>query len=206
MGSNKQPHARTHIHRDFVSAKQWLSLPLLITTTDVRTPKATQILANPLVEVVWWLAPTNEQFRIAARATVVPAPPDSLHDVAVATLGHLADGRFAEEKYDWEKLRVDTFEGVGPRMRATWARPPPGSPMPGSGKYSEADNWPEKLPTLAEAKDEKERAQVELAMKNFALIVIEPYDVDYVELAPIPNRRTRFIYKGDHWDEQILVP
>jgi hypothetical protein len=155
---------------------------------------------------VWWLAPTNEQFRIAGRATVVPAPSDTLHAAAVTTLSHIADGKFAEEKYDWEKLRVDTFEGVSPQMRATWARPTPGSPMPGSGQYNEAKKWPEKLPTLAEAKDEKERAEVEVAMKNFALIVIEPYDVDYVELEPLPNRRTRFFYKGDQWDEQILVP
>jgi pyridoxamine 5'-phosphate oxidase len=200
------PHVRTHIHRDFVSTQSFPSLPLLLTTTDVRTPKAMQILANHSVEVVWWLAPTNEQFRIAGRATLIPAPSDGLHDADTSKLAQIADGKFAQESFDWEKRRIEAFEGVGPVMRASWCRPTPGVPMPGSGTYDEAKKWPQKLPSLEEAKDGEERALVEAALKNFALVVIDPEDVDYVELGVVPNQRTRFIRKGDHWDEQILVP
>jgi pyridoxamine 5'-phosphate oxidase len=78
--------------------------------------------------------------------------------------------------------------------------------MPGGGGYDEAKQWPEKVPKFDEAKSDEERKLVEEALSNFALVVLEPFDVDYVEMAVMPNQRTRFVREGDEWKEEILVP
>ncbi len=43
----------------------------------------------------------------------------------------------------------------------------------------------------------------ETALSHFALVVIDPTDIDYVELGPLPNRRTRF-WKNEKgsWSEE----
>lgn len=162
---------------------------------------------NGAVEVVWWIAPAQEQFRFSGRATVVPAPGQQpLHGQALATLASTAALQ-AQGVVDWEAKRVATFDAMGATMRASWARPTPGSKMGGSGGYDEAEKWPQKLPTLEEAENEDERKQVLFALGNFALVLIEPTDVDWVEMSVVPNRRTRFVKGEDgQWTETILVP
>jgi pyridoxamine 5'-phosphate oxidase len=179
---------------------------LLLTTTDIRTPKVTQMLSNPLVEIVWWIEPTQEQFRFASRATIVPAPGTSLHPPATTSLHELCSGHFAEGEIDWEKKRVEIFDSMSGRMKASWCRPPPGSKMPGSGGYDEAKKWPRTLPKLDEAETDEDKKNLKTALDNFALVLLEPYDVDYVELGVVPNQRTRFTRDGDEWKEEILVP
>lgn len=201
------------------------SRPLLLTTTDVRTPKVTQLLQNSAVELCWYLSPpplpplqladeyggrwidgSQEQFRIAARAILVPAPSDAMHDAYTAKLASFADGKFAPGEIDWEAKRRALFDDMSGHMKASWVRPTPGTPMPGGGGYDEAKKWPERLPKIGEAKDEKEKRLVEEALRNFALVVLDPLDVDYVELGIVPNQRTRFVKKDDDWEETILVP
>jgi pyridoxamine 5'-phosphate oxidase len=195
------------IHRGFLSPSSHPSHPLLLTSTDIRTPKATQLLANPLVEVCWWIGPSQEQFRLAARTTIVPAPNETLLGAAASKrLSDLAGSHFADGEVDWEKKRVEMFDGMSGHMKASWVRPVPGTKMPGSGGYDEAKNWPEKLPKLGKAENKEDEEHLKTALGNFALVVFDPYDVDYVELAVVPNQRTRFIREADSWKEEILVP
>jgi pyridoxamine 5'-phosphate oxidase len=204
--SDGVPHVRSQIHRQFLHPASHPSRPLLLTTTDIRTPKVAQILAHPRVEVCWWIEPTQEQFRLAARATLVPAPQHALHAPATAALPALAGGHYAAGEVDWEHERVAAFDAMSGFMKATWLRPPPGSPMPGSGTYDEAKNWPAKIPGRDEAESDEEKAQVQAALDNFALVIFDPYEVDYCELHPKPNNRTRFVLEGEEWKEHIIVP
>ena len=66
-------------------------------------------------------------------------------------------------------------------MRATWCRPAPGTPL--KGGYEEMNDWPVAVPKPSDAKTEKE----ELALSNDAIIVIEPLNVDWVEMVIKPN-------------------
>lgn len=97
---------------------------------------------------------------------------------------------------------MDAFDGISGYLRATFARPTPGTLM---DSYEEANKWPETAPTRGEAEGAEQKV-VDEALVNFALVVLDPSEVDFLELDPIPNRRTKWIKKGDGWDEQIVVP
>lgn len=185
------PQVRSHIHRAFVEPSPVLQL--LITTTDIRTPKAAQIRENPAVAAVFWFAKPGEQYRLTGRATIFPG----------SSMDGLAVDKSNKDKKDWEKERKRIFNTVSGHLRASFARPIPGTPI---DSYDEAKKWPVRLPPLDEGGEE-----VEKAYKNFALIIIEPTEVDLVEFGGYENRefdqRTRFRRDGNtKWDEQILVP
>jgi len=191
------PRVRTVVHRGFLSSES--SRPLILTTTDIRTPKAHQIQSNRVIEIGWFIRPTEEQFRITGFARLSPHP--KFHSFAPDTQTQLPD-----LDLDAERRRI--FNSVSGAIRASFCRPVPGSPLPGG--YEEGKKWPVTLPKLAEWKNEQERVQVETAFENFALLLIEPFNVDLVELAPSPNQRTFFERIGDanelRWKEQIVVP
>ena len=95
-------------------------------------------------------------------------------------------------------------------MRATWCRPAPGSLL-----QEEAKNWPKLVedPSAYEHfPDDKYKNLLQnwkKALTNFALIVIDPIEVDVVDLGVIPNRRWRFFKTpGTHglWSREELVP
>ena len=73
-------HVRTQIFREFVTPPSKPSLPLLITSTDIRSPKVVQISANNHVELAWWIEPTKEQFRISGVVHLIPEPGTPLHE------------------------------------------------------------------------------------------------------------------------------
>lgn len=104
--------------------------------------------------------------------------------------------------FDWEAKRVEVFESMSAHMRASWARPVPGTPI---SKYEDAKAWPEVVPKRGEAK-EGDKALVEEALRNFALVVIDPHFVDHVELGVMPNQRTTYTRGEDGWAEQVVVP
>lgn len=96
-------------------------------------------------------------------------------------------------------------------MKASWCRPTPGSPL--IDDSAKADPWPERLedPGSDVAKESYAEAKRlwDIALNNFALVVIDPYEIDFVDLSLIPNERILFTkQKGSLglWDEQKLVP
>ncbi|KAL5494788.1 hypothetical protein ACEPAI_250 [Sanghuangporus weigelae] len=211
------PRVRTVVHRAFLTPRS-PAHPILLTTTDVRTSKATQLAENPRVELAWWLPKAQAQIRILGNAYIHPSPnfqlngADSISEEqkrtienAVAKLRSAFPAKeLGWEDFDWEKERIERFDAVSGHMRASWVRPVPGSRL---SDPSDARKWPETLPKRDEAGDKKELVAV--ALKNYALVVIDPFEVDYVELGVMPNRRTRFFKESageGGWKEEALVP
>jgi len=220
------PHVRSLIHRDFLAPRAAVH-PLLLTTTDVRTPKARQIAQNARVELAWWIDATQEQYRVSGKAYVLPAPNVGRSAAKGAAEGTVGEGEavgmevtalklgsefpgalLGGEGYDWEGKRREVFDAMSGHMKASWVRPVPGTPLPGG--YAAAKKWTETLPKLSEVTEgkggEDERKGVEEALRNFALVVIEPLEVDYVQLGVVPNQRTNFTKQGEKWIEAIVVP
>ncbi|TCD67880.1 hypothetical protein EIP91_011814 [Steccherinum ochraceum] len=215
VDSHNKPHVRSHIHRAIIIPNACPAVPLLLTTTDVRTPKVTHMLSNPTVEVAWWLEGSQDQFRFSGRVVVIPHPSHPFHNMrnippgsALAKLAEHGEEGGQDGKYDWEKKRLEVFDTMSAHMKASWCRPTPGSEI---SSYDDAKSWPSTVKNVGEAETDEEKANLEEALKNFALVLIEPLDIDWVQLGVIPNRRTRFYRKeqegsGDEWIETIEVP
>ncbi|KAG6817567.1 hypothetical protein H0H87_006944 [Tephrocybe sp. NHM501043] len=203
------PHVRSHLFREFVTPSSRPSLPLVLTTTDIRTPKAAQIISNPHVELAWWIEGTQEQYRISGLASAIPAPTNSLYKHFLHNLEHAAPNSAVAilkgENFDWEAQRNESFRKMSAYMKATWCRPTPGIPL--QGGEEEAKKWPVKLEEPGEDADEETKKNWETALGNFALLIIDPIEVDYIEFSVVPNRRTRFWRTSDgSWEEGALVP
>ena len=112
-----------------------------------------------------------------------------------------------EDQINWDQKRREVFNSMSSHMRASWCRPPPGSVIP---SYEEAKKWPSSVPKLGEAGNREEEENQKMAFKNFALVLVDPIEVDWIQLGVVPNQRTRFrivTRGGDRdWSEEILVP
>ena len=195
------PQVRSCIIRELIFPDGNEHLPIALTTTDIRTPKVEQILANDTVQINWWIEASMDQFRLTGKVTLVPEPGSAVFHSG----GNVAFQRLSEGGFDWEAKRVQIFDSFSGHLRASWCRPTPGSPM--KGGYDEAKKWPESIPTTTGAKNEKEKKLVEQALANFALVLVEPTYVDWLQMGVVPNRRTLF-YRGEDesWTETIVVP
>jgi pyridoxamine 5'-phosphate oxidase len=97
------------------------------------------------------------------------------------------------------------FDTMSAHMRASWCAPVPGSVI--EGGYEASYGWRKTLPKLGEAVGEEEERDLGVALGNFALVVIEPVEVDHVELGVLPYRRTTFKIDGEgRWFEEAVVP
>ncbi|KAG7451814.1 uncharacterized protein BT62DRAFT_925995 [Guyanagaster necrorhizus] len=203
------PYVRCLIFRGFIIPTTNPELPMLLFTTDSRTPKTSQIISNPHVQLAWWIEGTKEQYRVAGLATIIPAPTNDLYKHFLHSTH--ANGTMAmlyKESFDWEAKRQEVYRSMSPYMKASWCRPTPGTPLVGGEE--EAKKWPVKLeePNAdGEWSSEENKHLWETALSHFALLVVDPTDVDYVELGPVPNRRTKF-WKDDKdsWNDEALVP
>lgn len=193
----RTPRVRSLIHRAFLTASTLPTLPLILSTTDIRSPKVVQLTTNPVVEAVYWTPSTQEQFRILGRASVVPA--QTYEGSYPAPRGVVYEA-LQREGLEWETKRVETFDRMSGHMKATWCRPVPGTPL--EGGEEEMKQWPVRLPKLGEAKDEGDKRQLEAALGNFALLLIEPFEVDYVEFGVQPERRR--LFERDWKDERSV--
>ena len=95
-----------------------------------------------------------------------------------------------------------------PAMKASWCAPvAPGSAIP---SYDEPSKWPREVPNFEDLKSEEDKKNYETALGNFAMVVLEPRKVDWVQLGERPNRRTIFTSEGFghevNWLEQISAP
>lgn len=195
------PQVRSCMIRELISPDGNEHLPIILTTTDIRTPKVEQIHANNATQINWWFEPSMDQFRLAGKATLVT----ELASRVFHSGGDIAFQRLSASGFDWEAKRIQVFDSLSSRMRASWCRPTSGSPM--EGGYEEAKKWPETIPTTTGAKNEKEKKLVEQALANFVLILLEPTYVDWVQLGTVPDRRTLFHREDDEsWTETIVVP
>ncbi|THU96869.1 hypothetical protein K435DRAFT_965746 [Dendrothele bispora CBS 962.96] len=239
------PKARSIIFRSFLfppspttssSTDPDESKPLLISTTDIRSPKVTQLQANSRLELAWWFEGSQEQFRISGVGCIVPSPNveeyrehheqfrrfvQSTKSGTLTSSGGLAalarldsgsgSGGGDEDSrsggFDWEQKRIQVFKTMSKYMKASWCRPVPGSPL--IGGEDEAKKWPETVeePKEGDENYEQKKKNWETALRNFALVVVDPVEIDYVELGVMPNKRTRFWRTEEgRWEEMALVP
>ncbi|KAH9829506.1 uncharacterized protein C8Q71DRAFT_728095 [Rhodofomes roseus] len=204
VDANGNPHVRTIGHRGFIEPEGSPNLPLLMCATDIRTPKVTQILTNPHVELIWWLSGSMEQFRLTGVVRLVPPPDAQLPDLPVqSTEASLAFQKMDAQGFEWEKKRVETYDVQPPFLRAGFARPPPGAIIE---NYDVGKSWPGIVPRAEDAQNEEEKQAYERGLRTFALMFFDPVEVDWVQLKERPNRRTKFIRKGEEWSEYIAVP
>ncbi|KAG9313872.1 pyridoxamine 5'-phosphate oxidase-domain-containing protein [Chiua virens] len=192
--STNIPRVRSLIQRDFITVYALPALPLILSTTDIRTPKVPQLTTQPRVEVVFWTPTTMEQFRVVGRVSVVPAP--RYAGAYPPRVGIVYDA-LERGGFDWEAKRVTSFDAMSGRMKASWCRPVPGTPLKSEDEMKE---WPETLPNVGKGESDEERRNLEMALGNFALVVVEPFEVDYVELGVQPDRRR--VFRRDWEDER----
>lgn len=208
--STLQPHVRSHIIRTFINApNNDPALPVLVTTTDIRTPKVSQIVINPHVELAWWIDGTKEQYRLSGKGYIVPKPGGDLYQqfLSASAAADRTSGIWAlrmEEGFDWETKRVEIFKSLSSHMRASWCRPVPGSKL--EGGEDEAKKWPATVDEPGPDAPEEEKRNWETALGRFALIIVDPSFVDYVELGVVPNRRWKFWRTEGRWEEEAVVP
>ncbi|KIM47427.1 hypothetical protein M413DRAFT_439096 [Hebeloma cylindrosporum] len=209
------PRVRSHIFRAFLDSPVNPALPLLLSSTDIRTPKVKQLTAKPQAEVVWWIEGTKQQFRIIANIHIVPTPAHPLHSNFKQNLCNAEPGSALSlfKNDDWEAKRIDMFKSMSANMKATWCRPLPGSRL--EGGQEEAKRWPARVeePKLGLPREEYDEAKRnwDTALGNFALVIIDPVEIDFVDLSSPPDRRTLFTKKkgvneNDVWAEEELVP
>jgi pyridoxamine 5'-phosphate oxidase len=187
--------------------------PLLITTSDVRAPKVHQLCSHPdtkgpTAEVAWYLAPARAQFRISARTYILSSPSHNLHSQFPTKLLSSPGSRNAgpdspETSEEWEKFRLKTFNSLPAFLRASFVRPTPGSLL---SNPNDAYKWPTTLPESGKEESEEDRRNMKEALKNFAVIVLEPLEVEFLEFAIEPNRRTQWKISGSEWKERSIVP
>ncbi|KAG8711148.1 hypothetical protein FRC08_016246 [Ceratobasidium sp. 394] len=210
-GISPVPKVRHVVHRDILTTHP--TRPLLITTTDIRSLKVHQLRTHPsnngpTSEAAWWIAPASVQFRISARTHILPAPSNQLHsDFPLQLLSSAGGGDSGPESpetaADWEKLRIKTFNRLPAFLRASFARPIPGSVL---ANQEDAKIWPNSLPGSDKAESEEEKEHIKQALGNFALLVLEPLEVEFLELGAEPNRRTRWKLFENEWKETSVVP
>lgn len=227
--ANGVPHVRSQVHRSFIIPKASPQTPLLVTSSDGRAQKVTQMNLNQTVELAWWLEGSQDQFRLLARAKIVPTPSMAISgsrgaieiaDKGVRALDIAGEERDLDEdgdlqgidgKYDWEKKRREVFEGMKPAMKASWCAPvAPGTALPSYDEPTKA-GWPQEVPNKDELKTYEDKRNYAMALDNFVMIVFEPVRVDWVQLGEQPNRRTLFTRREKtdgsvEWDEEIQAP
>ncbi|KAH9885393.1 hypothetical protein C8Q73DRAFT_749191 [Cubamyces lactineus] len=204
VDASNAPHARSQVHRAFMNPEGRPDLPLLVTSTDVRTPKVTQLRDNQRVELAWWMEGSQDQFRLSGFAHIHPSPaaPGDASQPTLIPAEAAALRALATTAFDWEAKRLEVFNKMSPGMRASWCVPrAPGSKL---DSYEEQKKWPREVPL--EPQNEEDEKNLEMAKSNFALMLIEPVAVDWVELGIQPNRRTVFTREGEKWTEQLAVP
>jgi hypothetical protein len=168
-------------------------------------------------EVVWWIEGTKQQFRIIADIHIVPTPSHPLHSSFKKSLSNAEPGSALHlfKECDWEARRIEMFKSMSASMKASWCRPTPGSQI--EGGQEEAKRWPERVeepkPGLPNEKSDHSEARRtwDMALGNFALVIIDPIEVDFLDLWSLPDRRTLFTKRkgasrDDVWMEEALVP
>ena len=216
------PRVRSQVFRSFLTSPKLPSLPLLLSSTDIRTPKVAQLTSSTKAEVVWWIEGTKQQLRFSADVYIVPHishPVYTIFREAVIKAGRGTglSAFKADTDDEWEKRRIDLFHTMSPHMKASWCRPVPGSKLEGDAE-EEAKRWPERIVepdegSMGREEYEKAKKDWEMALGNFALVIVDPVEVDFVDLSSPPDRRSLFTKKVQSeeddrviWEEVNLVP
>jgi len=187
-GPKPRPSVRTVVFRGFVGeAREEQSserLPggnppaqssLIVITTDALMPKVAELEASHGVfEVSWWHAGTNQQIRFSGKAhifrpdTIVSFPEDELKKYITVKGGG---------DWTWENERERLWKAHRPGMRGSFRNPPPGTPL---------DEEKRKKLRHVELDAEDNGPEAQEAKKRFALLVLEVFELEVLNLDPPP--------------------
>ena len=113
---------------------------------------------------------------------------------------------------------------MSPGLRASYCRPIPGTPLDSTRPPIDPSTFPKELPLdLDENASEQEKIWLKEALTQMALLVIEPFEVDWYvlrllvvdktnfelqrcDLAAVPNKRIQWTKKDGVWSEINVVP
>jgi pyridoxamine 5'-phosphate oxidase len=140
--SDNAPKVRYVVHRSLTPLSN-----LLLTSTDHRMKKYQELEENPNVELAFWMEKTGVQFRISGKAAVLPnkstpSEKSALEKILKETLH--AKGSEATPEY-WTQKRDEEFEKMSGHLRATFARPPPGTPLEDLKEGEKPGDWSESI-------------------------------------------------------------
>lgn len=179
------PHVRMVVHRGFVNEQRSSSSPTgvesfnpsfgsnacILTTTDIRAPKAQDILAQSQAkggaqstqsrgargEICWWMEHKQLQFRIAGTLHLVPRkdhPAFSTFDGKRLAPPINSEQSAPASEFDWISERKRIFEKLSPELLASFTRPLPGSAHPKQAQLDDAKGPGEG--EVEDAKNDKE--------------------------------------------------
>nr|ODN93658.1 hypothetical protein L204_04841 [Cryptococcus depauperatus CBS 7855] len=164
---------------------------LILTSTDLRWSKPVHLNHSSTIEIAWWLRDTNTQFRITGQAFIIPPSAESEGWDKVIEGLHLT-GKEEGKKDWWCKKKDELWSVLSGHLRASFGRPIPGRKLE---EVDDSGEWPETIPAKSRQDDVKEQKLIEKAWSNFAIIAIRPEAVEFLELNPVPNRRTQWAWK-----------
>lgn len=149
------------VHRGFLGDSD-----CLLTTTDVRSEKGQQmgVAQRVPVELAWYIAAERMQFRIRGQAFLIGHTKATSWDVGPP----ITEG-FWPATQDWTAERIRIWESLSPVMKQSFFGPPPGAPL--------TSTWPG-----LDSVSDKEQQNGDIS-PNFALLVIEPSEVDQLDLS-----------------------
>ncbi|KAI9094927.1 hypothetical protein DFS34DRAFT_230026 [Phlyctochytrium arcticum] len=116
IGRGGSPSVRSVVLRDTIAAHGGTSI-LQVYTTDIRSEKVKELVANAKAEACIYHAKTREQFRLRGNVFLV----GSRETVAIPK--HLKD------VFNWEERRHSSWEKMPEDIRATFANAAPGEPL-----------------------------------------------------------------------------
>lgn len=158
------------VRHDLAGRRLLPSLPADLESSR-RSPKARQLATAPQIELAWWLAATQHQFRIVGRAYILPSPSFSSHpssasssasDPTLSSFSFPFLGAKLEpyEGFNWEHERVRQFRRMSPELRASFYRPVPGTTLEKWG--GKMEELPQTLPeSVEQAENDEQKKQVE---------------------------------------------
>ncbi|RGB43931.1 pyridoxamine 5'-phosphate oxidase-domain-containing protein [Rhizophagus diaphanus] len=192
----QRPANRAVVFRGFIKDKEdSFESDLLYVTTDVRSSKVEQLSSNSGFEICWWFPKTQDQFRLTGNACVFSSDSSINSKFPFAKLSSY----FPTANFNWDEKLEYYFKQISDQLRADLTRPTPGLPL-------EHENYTKKLAVVA--KDERENELVKQSFANFALVIFEVEEVDRVELATDPHKRTNWKLNNQtrKWVEQRVYP
>ena len=203
------PKVRSVVHRGFITPSSKTG-PLLLTSTDIRTPKVSQLVHDSSggIERAWWFPTTQEQLRISGAMNILPSPKFKLSESSAAMDG--AEPLEDEQKEEIEfaaKEAFDEFEGWADGLdldddeedeerNLDWEeerrkmfesmsehmRASWVRPVPGTRLVSKgAEAWPEKLPKLSEAEAGGDEHTKTLVRKAFKNFALVAIEPDRID-------------------------
>lgn len=228
------PSVRTVINRGYLFNDKKSNI--LTFTTDIRMNKFQELQRNPKFEACFWFPKSNQQFRIKGNAKLLTLdnlkdindseiikefPIISPHKIknysshadlashfnTTSNIGSISNScgnsnsntsnsSNLPEISEWEAELQDKWENLSTKLKSSFRKPQPGEVLTKENRKL--------IDSISRGVDGSNEID---GIKNFALVLLLPDLVDFVDLSG--NKQTRFFYKRyefDQWDEKEVCP